>query len=147
RREGVEIAIGKTFKHFDLRGNYTYTNPKVESGPFAGNGVPSVPKNMANFSAVIRPFSGFTCSLNGMYIGERYFESDWANAFPKQEDFVVFNAKLNYQWKQWTAFLDLNNILNEKYSEYGVLGSFPVEPAFYPSPEFNFLFGIRFDWG
>ncbi|MBW1941433.1 MAG: TonB-dependent receptor, partial [Deltaproteobacteria bacterium] len=43
RREGIEIAIGKTFKHFDLRGNYTYTNPKVESGPFAGNLVPSVP--------------------------------------------------------------------------------------------------------
>ncbi len=147
RRDGVEISLGKSFERFDLRGSYTYTDPEVESGTFAGNGVPSVPKHMANLSAVIRPFSGFTCSLNGVYVGERYFESDWANAFPKQDDFMVFNAKLSYQWRQWTAFLDLNNFLNEKYSEYGVLSSFPVEPAFYPSPDFHFLFGIRFDWG
>lgn len=146
RREGVEIEVGKAFKHLTLEGSYTYTNPKVENGPFEGSEVPSVPEHMARINAVIRPFSGFTCSINGVYIGKRYFESDWANAFPKQDDHTVFNAKLNYQWRQCTVFLDLNNLFNEKYAEYGVLSSYPVEPAFYPSPGFNFMLGVRFDW-
>jgi outer membrane receptor protein involved in Fe transport len=52
------------------------------------------------------------------------------------------NAKLKYQWKNYTPFINLNNITNEKYSEYGVLGGFPTEEAFYPSPRFNFMVGV-----
>jgi hypothetical protein len=33
--------------------------------------------------------------------------------------------------------------MNHEYSEYGVLGGFPVERAFYPSPTFNARVGIR----
>ena len=39
-------------------------------------------------------------------------------------------------------FLDINNVTDKKYSEYGVLGGFPLEEAFYPSPERNVLFGV-----
>jgi outer membrane receptor protein involved in Fe transport len=36
----------------------------------------------------------------------------------------------------------VNNIFNEEYSEYGVLGGYPLEQAYYPSPKTNFLVGI-----
>ena len=88
------------------------------------------------------PVDGFTVAINGYYIGERFFESDFPNDFSKQDHYVVLNTKLKYTWKKYTAFLDINNFLDEEYSEFGVLGGFPVEPAFYPSPEINFLVGV-----
>jgi outer membrane receptor protein involved in Fe transport len=44
------------------------------------------------------------------------------------------------------AFLDINNLTNREYSEFGVLGGFPVEKAFYPSPKRNFLVGLSIDF-
>jgi len=37
-------------------------------------------------------------------------------------------------------------LTDAEYSEYGVLGGFPVEEALYPSPEFNFLVGLAVDF-
>ena len=64
----------------------------------------------------------------------------------KQDDYIVVNARLQYQYKKFTAFLDVNNIFDEEYSEFGVLASFPAEPAYYPSPGTNFYLGVRFDY-
>jgi iron complex outermembrane receptor protein len=144
RRDGVEILLAKTFKNVTLRGNYTYTNAEIKTGQFSGNDVPSVPKHKASFDALFSSVSGFTFALNGIYIGERFFESDYANAFPEQDDHVVLNAKIKYNRKNFTAFLDINNLLNEEYSEYGVLSGPPIEEAFYPSPEINFLLGLQY---
>jgi iron complex outermembrane receptor protein len=142
RRDGVEIAAGIKFDQISLRASYTYTDAEVQGGQFEGNDVPSVPEHMATFDSIFDIGKGFTLALNGTYAGTRFLESDWANAFPKQDDHVVLNAKVKYNWKQYTAFLDINNILDEEYSEFGVLSSPPVEPAFYPSPEINFLIGV-----
>jgi iron complex outermembrane receptor protein len=142
RRDGVEVAAGIKFDQISLRASYTYTDAEILGGRFAGNDVPSVPEHMATFDSIFDLGRGFMLGLNGIYVGTRFFESDWANAFPKQDDYVVLNAKFKYNWKKYTAFLDINNILDEEYSEFGVLSSTPVEPAFYPSPEINFLVGI-----
>ena len=146
RRDGVEIALGALFKTVNLSGSYTYTDPEIRGGQFSGKVIPNVPKHQATLNAVWVPVERFTFSLNGFYVGKRFFESDFANAFPKQDDFVVFNCKLSYNRNKWTAFLDVNNIFNEKYSEFGVIATFPTEPAFFPSPEINFLFGVRYDY-
>jgi iron complex outermembrane receptor protein len=146
RRQGVEISLGKTFKRVSLVGTYTYTNAEVLNGPFAGNEVPGVPKNMATFVSDFDIGRGFNFIFNGKYVGKRFLESDWANAFPEQDDYVVFNAKLKYKWKKITAYFDVNNLFDEDYASFGVLSLPPVEPAFFPSPERNFLVGVRFDY-
>ncbi|MEE8328735.1 MAG: hypothetical protein V3R54_02265, partial [Thermodesulfovibrionia bacterium] len=89
---------------------------------------------------------GAFIALNGVYVGKRPFISDFENNSGKQEDYIVINCKFKYEWKSLTAFLDINNLLDKEYSEYGVLGGFPVEKAFYPSPERNFLIGLSADF-
>ncbi len=147
RRKGAEFLFSATFKKFSLMGSYTYTDTEIKEGQYSGKAIPNVPKHKATFDVVFYPLERFTFALNGSYIGERFFESDFANAFLKQDDYVVVNAKLKYTWKKMTAFLDINNLFDKEYSEYGVLSlGFPVEPAFYPSPEINFLLGLRYDY-
>ena len=148
RREGIEITLGYDFKTVSLMGTYTYRDTRIRGGQFDGNEVPNVPSHQATFNALWYPIERLGLSLNGIYVGERFFESDFANAFPKQEDYVVFNGKINYNWQKFTIFLDINNIFDEKYSAFGALAIFssPVEPAVFPSPERNFLVGVRFNY-
>ncbi|MEN8232966.1 MAG: TonB-dependent receptor, partial [Thermodesulfobacteriota bacterium] len=144
RRDGMEIALAWTYDRLSLRGGYTYTDAVLEEGQFAGKNVPGVPQHKADLEARYQFAKGFSAVLTGSYIGERSFESDFSNAFAEQDDYVLVNAKIMYKRDQFNGFLNLNNLTNEKYSEYGVLGGFPVEQAFYPSPEFNVMGGVTY---
>ncbi len=146
RRDGVEMMIGFDYRDVSLRGTYTYRDAEIRGGANSGNEVPAVPKHQATFDAVWSPLEGFILALNGIYVGSRFLESDFENKFHKQEDYVVVNAKLKYTWKKMTAFLDVNNLFDKEYAGYGVVGTFPEEPAFFPSPDINFLIGVRYDY-
>ena len=141
RRQGVEFTISKNFRKLSLSGSYSYTDAEIRDGDFEGNEIPNVPEHKASFKSVYA-LGNFLMTLTGIYVGERPFDADFNNEFNEVDDFFVLNAKLQYKWKQFTPFIDLKNITNEQYSEYGVLGGFPLEPAFYPSPRFNFLAGL-----
>lgn len=146
RRGGIELALGFDADAVTLGGTYTYRDTKIRGGRFSGNKVPNVPRHQATIDVVWRPFDRLSMTLNGVYVGKRFLESDFANAFEKQDNYTVVNLKLNYIWQKITAFVNLNNVFDKNYEAYGVLSTAPVEPAFYPSPEINFLAGIRFDY-
>jgi iron complex outermembrane receptor protein len=147
RREGAEISLGKKFSRTDVRASYTYVDSEIRSGQFSGKGVPSVPKHKAALDAVYSPMDPLKIAGNATYVGKRFFESDFANAFPKQDDYLVFNLKLSYTFRKFTLYTDLNNILDKEYSDFGVLSlGFPVETAFFPSPERNVFVGLRYDY-
>jgi iron complex outermembrane receptor protein len=145
RREGVEVTLGHKLGRVDLRASYAYVDTEIRSGPFSGKEVPSVPKHKSTLDAAYSPVDPLTIGMNAVYVGRRFFESDFPNAFPRQDDYLVFNLKLKYLFKGFSAYFDINNLFNKEYSEYGVLSLFPVEPAFYPSPGRNVFFGLRYD--
>jgi len=146
RREGVEVAAGLDAGRVSLRGSYTYRDTEIRDGAFAGNDLPNVPRHQASLDLVWRPMAGLSLALNGVQIGARYFEGDFANGYEKQDDYQVFNLKVKYARRKYTAFLDLNNVFNEKYAAYGVISFTYKEAALYPSPEFNLFAGVRFDY-
>jgi len=146
-RDGVEVTVGYDFKTVSLMGSYTYRDSQIKGGQFDGNEVPIVPSHQATFSGLWNPIERLGLILNGIYVGERFIESDFANAFPKQDDYIVFNAKALYDWQKFTVFLEINNLFNEEYAASAVLASPPVvEPAIYPSPERNVLVGVSFNY-
>jgi iron complex outermembrane receptor protein len=142
RREGAEVSINTGITSWlNLKCNYSYTMAEIKEGIFKGKNVPNVPMHKASAEATVNT-GGVTVSLNGVYIGERPFVSDFSNTFGNQKSYIVLNSKARYQWKSLTAFLDINNLTDNEYSEYGVLGTFPAEKAYYPSPGRNILIGI-----
>lgn len=139
----MEISLTKTFTRERISGNYTFTDATIESGQFSGKNFPNVPEHKFSLNTLLSLGYGFSVSVNGVYVGERPFISDFANDFEDQEDYLVINTKLIYSWKQMTAFLNINNIFNEEYSEYGRVSTFPItETGFFPSPKINFIFGL-----
>jgi iron complex outermembrane recepter protein len=147
RRKGLEFSLStKVTKEILLRGSYTYTDAEITAGEFAKKEVPNVPEHKATIEGQYSPFNGFTVALNGTYVGERRFISDFKNEFLMQKSYYLVNNKYSYRWKNCTLFVNINNLLNQKYSEFGVLSSStPREKAYYPSPRINFTGGIRFE--
>jgi iron complex outermembrane receptor protein len=143
RRDGFEFSIAKTFKKVTLKGNYTYTDATIQNGQFADKAIPNVPRHKAAISGLFSLGKGVSLMVDAIYVGERPFISDFSNQFNNQEDYLVVNTKLKYKWKNVTAFLNINNITDEEYSEYGAISTFPItETAFYPSPKINFFAGV-----
>lgn len=143
RRQGIEVSLeARPMSALTLRGSYTYMRAKITGGTFSGNDVPNAPRNKATMEVAYNATEHVSAILNGVYVGERRFISDFTNEFGKQDAYFVLNAKFIYRWKSFKAFLDLNNLTDKKYSEFGVIGGVPLERAFYPSPGRNFLAGI-----
>ncbi len=147
RRDGVEVSLTKAFERITLSGGYTFTDAKIEGGVWKNNEIPNVSRHKASLSSVVDLGRGVVMTLQGIYVGKRPFISDFANDFDDQEDYLVVNAKFKYTLKHLSAFVDINNITNNDYSEYGALGGFPViEEGFLPSPKINFLVGVTADF-
>jgi iron complex outermembrane receptor protein len=145
RRQGVELSFeAKATDTLTVRGSYTYMSAKIRGGAFSGKNVPNVPEHKATMDVLYNITNGATAILSGLYVGERPFVSDFPNDFGNQEGYFLLNAKFTYRWKFCRAFLDINNLTNKRYSQYGVIGGVPLERAFYPSPGRNFLAGISF---
>lgn len=147
--QGVEfrtdIATSDSLGFFTT---YTLTQAEFGKGQFKGNQIPAVPMHKASAGIKITPNSRLRINVIANYVGSMYLVSDQANAFPKLNDYVTIDLNLRYSiQKDFELFINLNNILNEKYSEYGVMSSGfppPKQRAFYPAPERNVLAGLRY---
>lgn len=145
-RKGLELALSAKFLDWLLiKGGYTYTDAKIESGTFTDESIPNVPKHKASAEVIASLGKGLTISVNGLYIGTRPFISDFFNEHGRQDSFFIINTKLKYQWRNVLFFADINNLTNKEYAEYGVIGGFPLERSYYPSPKRNFLVGLSIE--
>lgn len=143
--QGVEIgSTTDLFKNLTLLGNYTYTKATFEKDPFKHNDIPAVPKHKANLGFRIHdivPDLVFSADYN--YVGSSYAISDQANAFEKLDRYYTIDARLSYTWKTLKAFVGVNNLTDQEYSEYAIIGGVPLGLNFYPAPERNWVGGLR----
>ncbi|MEN8688267.1 MAG: TonB-dependent receptor [Desulfuromonadales bacterium] len=142
-RQGVELAASKELHGLFLSGSYTYRDTEIDGGQYDGNELPNVPEHQASLAAQAPLFENLRLGLTGTYVGERRFISDFANAEDKQDDYFLLSGRLSYLMPHGTAYLVVNNILDEEYEEYGAL-NYLGEKGYYPSPEINFMAGVDF---
>ena len=141
-RKGVEVTFEQQVGWGKYGVDYSFTEATIDGGLYDDAEIPNVPAHQAGFNLLVDYWKPFSVAINGKYVGERVFISDWANTFGDHEDYFVLNAKAKYAWKNATAFVSINNLFNTEYEEYGVLGGYPIERAYYPSPETNFMVGV-----
>jgi iron complex outermembrane receptor protein len=147
-RDGIEASVNwQALDFVSFFATYTYLiKARVDGGQFDGKWIPGVPQHSASVGTLVSFTKSFTMGIDGVYVGSRPFSGDPGNQVSDQDSYYVINAKLQYRWNNLKAYLNLNNITDVKYSEYGVLSVSPtVEKAFYPSPEMNFLLGLAIE--
>lgn len=161
RRLGIELGTKvKPLQWLTLWGNYSYIKPTLQVEPYSGNDIPGVPRHKGSVGADVqigrlliegldlkgylrRICDGLLFSTSTNLVGSRYFISDWANQVDKLGGYYSINAKLSCTWKGLKAFVGVNNLTNQKYSEFGVVNATGAQ-FFYPSPVRNFFGGVSY---
>lgn len=155
RRQGIEVGT-KVWPHdqVDVLLNYTYTEARFRSEAALSTGtvekgdwVPLVPMHQVNGTIAYRPLAGLELNLNGRYVSRQVLLNDEANqlAFRIQDAFIL-NAAVSYTWRQFTWFLQGNNLTDTKYETFGIFAFDPTDntnkPFFMPAPGINVLGGV-----
>lgn len=143
-RQGVELKLSKQFSKVLVNGSYTFRDTEIDGGIYDGNEIPNVPRHQFTVGAEADIFTNVRFNIDGSYIGERPFISDFANAVEDQDSYFYVTAKLAYMFKKGSAYLTVNNLFDEEYYQYGGI-NFLGEPGIQPAPGINFLVGVSFD--
>jgi outer membrane receptor protein involved in Fe transport len=139
----VEISFDAKAPVADLEGSYSFLNELQKV--LQGNRSPMC-QSIGTIDRISSIGKEYDPGPSGVYIGERPFVSDFSNGYSDQEGYFLLNTKFTYKWKSLKAYVDINNLTNEEYSENGVEGGFPLEKAYYPSPKRNFLIGMSLEF-
>jgi len=145
RHAGVEIAIDSKLNSIvSCFANYTYEQAKFLEGDYKNNNIPAVPHNKFSAGLKITPKEHCNITLAGNYIGSRYMISDQKNQVSKMDDYITVDGKILYKIKDAELSFAVNNIFNERYSEYGVTNAAGTAKNYYPAPERNFEIGVSY---
>lgn len=142
RRTGVELALEKRFATVDAGVSYTWMDPQLRGGADGDKQIPNVPHHQAALSLAWHASEATTALVRGRYVGVRPFVSDFANTLGDQDAYGVVDARVSHDWGRFTLFLDVDNVTNHHYAEYGVMGTFPTERAYYPSSDRRVFVGV-----
>jgi len=148
-RRGIELSLKARYqKWLDVFLNYTAMKATFETDVLLfsgqvrkGDELPLVPRHRVGVGVNTYPIEGLIVSLFGNYVGSQFMQSDEPNQAKKVADYFVLNSRIAYQWKQWTGYVNFNNLTNRRYSTSGILVN---EPFRVPAPGFNVFAGLSF---
>jgi outer membrane receptor for ferrienterochelin and colicin len=134
----VSLADGKLNPFI----NWTLQESFFKGGIYAGNQVPSVPKNKISAGITITPLEGLNWTTGLNYVSSRYKISDQNNLAPKLKSYTTVDTRLSYDYKFMNVWGGIKNIFGKKYYAYGVTNSTGTAETFYPAPERRFEAGM-----
>lgn len=137
-RYGVEVQ-GRWLptEALDLSANYTYAVAEFRGGEvggvaLTGKSVPLVAKNKANAQVLWRILPAARLLATVSYVGTQFFDGDATNTFgQKIPAYTLVNLKAEYDIDGWTLAAGVNNLLNERYFNYGLV----VGPTYIGYPQ------------
>ncbi|MGH7332924.1 MAG: hypothetical protein ACREKS_09310 [Candidatus Rokuibacteriota bacterium] len=145
RRRGVEFYTRiNVFDWLTFNGNFTYTKAEFDTG----EAVPLAPRWTALADLTARWPWGLSLDLALIYLGPRYLTED-RSVVADGYTLTTLTARHRYKWLE--AFLSMNNVLNQKYSEVQLYytSRLPGEPAqgvadihFTPGAPFSVFGGV-----
>jgi iron complex outermembrane receptor protein len=144
RRTGLEVAVSVLLRDVEIGGTFTVLRTSIDGGRYNGEAIPGVARQRATVLLRVPLPARLSLGLDGAYTGARRFEGDFDDRFGPQDGFFLLDAKITSRQGRARLFVDVKNLLDEEYSEYGVIGGFPAQRAIYPSPGIHAFTGIDF---
>ena len=111
RRQGVEFSTQvQLFDWLTFNGNFTYTRATFDNG----DAVPLAPRWTALADLTARWPWGLSMDLAMIYLGPRYLTEDRSVV---ARGYTLTTLTARYRYKTIEAFLSMNNLFNQNYSE------------------------------
>ena len=136
----IKLALSSST---ELSLGYRATEARFKKGPYNNKEIPAVPHSKLNISFNHKFPKGISINIDTVYRSKTYLINDLNNSLDKLNSFWVTNVGLQYKKKNFEFYVSIRNIFNEQYNEYAATDSTATKKALYPSPERNYLWGIR----
>ncbi|MEE8364951.1 MAG: TonB-dependent receptor [Gammaproteobacteria bacterium] len=135
RRDGLTLSLFSQISPiFSMKSELGLVSAKFKSGFFNGKDISGVSDKIAKIRADYQFLPRHEGYLEVHYTGKKFAQGDNANTLGKLESFAILNAGINYQQKNWSIQIRVNNLSDEKYAEF--VSSFG---AYFPNPERNYM--------
>jgi iron complex outermembrane receptor protein len=126
--KGLEAGLEAVFsEHWLVSLNYTYTDSEITKNPSQPNTEgkrPSyTPEHKSNLAITYDNPRIILASIQGRYVGDRYYNNANTEEY-KTDDFIVVDLKVSRTFavgrtlKEMTLSFAVNNVFDEKYSEF-----------------------------
>ncbi|MEE8448159.1 MAG: TonB-dependent receptor [Thermodesulfobacteriota bacterium] len=155
RRRGVEFSLKGNYKD-SLSGflNYTLTEATFQTDitlftfPIQnvgkGDEFPLVPRHRLSAGISYRFLDNWAVSVNGLYVSDQFLLNDEANQREKLDSYFLLNARVAFEKDGFSAFLQGNNLTDERYETFGIFGA--VEPFLVPGAGISVLAGVAYEF-
>ena len=121
---------------------YTYTDSEIDEKPWKGDTAPLVSKQTVKTNIGYKFENGFGLYYFYRYFSDFYQGNDYGNTAGKVDDYSISDVKFSYTYKNLEAYLKVNNIFDEEYSNYVYYSDF-AGSSYYPAAERNYLAGVK----
>jgi iron complex outermembrane recepter protein len=170
QRAGIELSLSKNKGNWRWQISYSLTNanfktpfvvnspnnPKAQNNEITiekGNRLPLIPQHIAK-AGIDYSAKKWTVGFDVIFNSSQFLRGDEANLLDPIKSFTVINFRTEYQLnKHWTIFGRIQNLLNNRYETFGLLGN-PAEvkdfqnltkPQFLtPNTPITFNLGIKY---
>lgn len=143
RRRGISLSANSTLtERLDAQLQVGLVDGKFTAGSFDGQRIPHVPKTSITGTLNYRPLEQINLAIESLYTGSKFADSDFNNT-SKVKAVLVHNLTVTQKWKDFSASVRVNNVLDKRYNDYTVL-NFLGEPALYPAAERNALLTVSY---
>ena len=141
RRQGIELdGTWQVSPKWQVKGNATFQRAVFRSGVYggvdvSGNEVPLVPRRLASVTAHWQATSETGIDLTTRYVGEQRLDNDQANSTSlRLPAYTVVDLAIGQQYREWSWRFAINNLLDKRYTEYGIRNVPGTSYNLYPSP-------------
>lgn len=131
-------------EELDIFGKYTYQKAFFVGSHYAGNEIPSVPRDKISAGVNYTFMDTVTIAYIANFVGKQRFISDQKNIVPSLKSYTVHDLKLSYIKYGLEMFIGIYNLLDERYSAYGITNGTGTNQAIYPSPGRNVTLGANY---
>jgi iron complex outermembrane receptor protein len=151
RHEGAEGTFSYLWeKRFKVYGSLTYHKATFESGLYQDKELPLVPNRMVRLGAEWYFPGSLMLRPEVRFVSNAYLSGDKDNSGEKLSSYRVYNLFLFYRPEfdscKISAFLGVENLLDEKYAMFGVKGTAFSPQTYYPMPERTIKCGVSFEF-
>ena len=164
RRQGVEVNLrGRFGDVVEPHVNYAYTRatfqtraeiatpvPPGTETVEPGDRLPLVPLHRVNFGADYRPWPWLRLTAGAGWVSSQYLRGDESNRQRPLAPYWLSQAGATVRWRGLEEFVQLNNVLNQKYETFGTFApnglqaGNPVQRFLTPAQPINFLAGLHY---
>jgi iron complex outermembrane recepter protein len=130
--------------NLDIFCKYAYQKAFFVGSHYAGDEIPSVPRDKISAGVNYTFMDCFTISYLANFVGNQRFISDQKNIVPPLKSYTTHDLRFSYIKYGLEMFMGIYNILDEKYNAYGITNAAGSNQAVYPSPGRNVTLGANY---